>query len=123
MKNDVHQKIEAALKIMEGKDASVQTHTLRELGGGNMGIGLKMITEYISKNAKLKERAKGGMIATVAIGAVGGLYTFVKWIRQQDKESDEQAQKILTALESVMTPEEIAAAESGEAPDSTDENP
>ena len=88
-----------------------------------MGIGLKMIAEDISKNAKLKEQAKGGMIATVAIGAVGGLYTFVKWIRQQDKESDEQAQKILTALESVMTPEEIAAAESGEAPDSTDENP
>ena len=101
MKNDVHQKIEAALKIMEGKDASAQTHTLRELGGGNMGTGLKMIAEYISKNAKLKEQAKGGMIATVAIGSVAGLYAFVRWIRQQNKESDEQAQKILTALESV----------------------
>lgn len=123
MKNDVHQKIEAALKIMEGKDASAQTHTLWELGGGNMGTGLKMIAEYISKNAKLKEQAKGGMIATVAIGSVAGLYAFVRWIRQQNKESDEQAQKILTALESVMNPEEIAAAESGEAPASPDDHP
>lgn len=123
MKNGVHQKIEAALKIMEGKDASAQTHTLRELGGGNMGTGLKMIAEYISKNAKLKEQAKGGMIATVAIGSVAGLYAFVRWIRQQNKESDEQAQKILTALESVMNPEEIAAAESGEAPASPDDHP
>ena len=32
MKNDVHQKIEVALKIMEDKDASAQMHTLRELG-------------------------------------------------------------------------------------------
>lgn len=56
------------------------------------------------------------------MGAVWFFSDLIKQIHQQNKESDEQAQKILTALESAMTPEEIAAAESDEAPDSTDEN-
>lgn len=125
MKNDVHQEINAALKNMEEKGAAAITHALGKLGGGNMAIGLKKVMDYVTDEVKRQEWAKGGFtggaITAVVIGSGVALYKHIKRIHQE-KENDEQGQEILTALKSAMTPEEIAAAESGEAPDSTDEN-
>lgn len=119
MKNDVHQKITAFMKNIKSKNAAEISQFFTELGDGEMKVGVERLKDYVPKLTQWKNYAIGG----AAIGAVWFFSDLIKQIHQQNKESDEQAQKILTALESAMTPEEIATAESDEAPDSTDENP
>ena len=105
------------MKNIKSKNAAEISQFFTELGDGEMKVGVERLKDYVPKLTQWKNYAIGG----AAMGAVWFFSNLIKQIHQ-NKEGDEQAQKILTALESAMTPEEIAAAESDEAPDSTDEN-
>lgn len=113
MKNNVHQEITALPEILKNADASKISASLKEIGDGDMKDGIKRLIEYVPKSTRWKDFAVGG----AAVGSAIALYQLVKWARRQAKESDVQGQKILEALESAMTSEELAAAEAAEIPD------
>lgn len=113
MKNNVHREITALPEILKNADASKISASLKEIGDGDMKDGIKRLIEYVPKSTRWKDFAVGG----AAVGSAIALYQLVKWARRQAKESDAQGRKILEALESAMTSEELAAAEAAEIPD------
>lgn len=117
MKNDAYLKITALTENLKNADASQISASLKEIGDGDMKDGIKKLIEYVPQSTRWKNFAAGGAVGAIAVGSAVALCKLIKWACKQAKESDVQGQKILKALESTMTPEELAAAEATEIPD------
>lgn len=118
---EIGKKVETVMTA-KGRPATFTTHSLKELGEGNMQSGLARIAAYFAEENRISEkkglnkgRIQGGVCVGLAMAALYGipkLIVFVKEKQKKNKEHEDEGHAILDALDKASAAEKDITEES-----------